>query len=135
MSEIAVRAALETQLVTITPAIATAFENLTFTPPALDVPYQAAYVLFATPWNPEMGTGFQIVGYLQVTLRYPLLAGSGAAAARALAIRAAFQKNASFVSGGVVVTIDKTAAIGNGMPDAGRWALPVKVPFHANIFT
>jgi hypothetical protein len=134
MSEIAVRAALEQQIASITPTLITAFENQSFAPPDVSVPYQEFYVLFATPNNPEQGTGFQIQGYAQATLKYPEGVGTGAAFARALAIRAVFTKNRSFVNAGIITTITKTPAIGNGVTDGSRFVLPVKIPFVASIF-
>jgi len=134
MSEALVRAALETQLATITPAIATAYENQAFTPPAASLPYQRVFLMLAAPWNPEMGSGHQIRGYLQVNLCWPQGVGSGAVEARALLIKNAFPKGASLVSGDVIVTIDGIVAKGNGSPDGTVFMMPVKVPFHANQF-
>ena len=134
MSQLEIRRALEGALNAMTPALATAWENDVFTPPVPTVAYQQAYILFATPDNPESGTGYRELGYMQVTLRYPLQGGVAAVATRAAAIRAAFIKNTSFTSAGVVTTISKTPAIGNGVVDGDRWSVPVKIPFHANIF-
>ena len=55
MSIVSIRAALETALNAITPAIATAWENDAFTPPDLETPYQAAFLLLAQPENTEIG--------------------------------------------------------------------------------
>lgn len=134
MSVVTIRAILETALNGMAPSIATAFENVTFQPPAADVPYQAVFVLFATPDNPETGSGYRELGYMQVTLKYPIQAGSGDTAARAIAVRNLFNKNTSFTNSGVVLTISKTPSIGNGVVDEDRWAVPIKIPFHANFF-
>lgn len=134
MSVVAVRAALEIALNAITPALPTAWENAAFVPPANTLPYQAVFVLFGTPDNSEWGRGHREIGYMQVTLKYPLQAGSAAAMARAMLIRTTFAKSTSFTNAGVVTTVHKTPAIGNGVPDGDRWSLPVKIPFYANLF-
>ena len=135
MSLTAIRSALAVRLNTVTPALATAWENSAFAVPAPTVPYQQVNVLFATPENPETGAGYRELGYMQVTLKYPLGVGPGLAELRAIALRAAFPKNLALTSGGVVTTISKTPAIGNGVVDGDRWSLPVKIPFHANLFS
>jgi len=134
MSAALIRRCLEVALNAMTPTLPTAFENVAFQPPAADTPYQRAWVLFAEPDNPEMGSGFRDLGYLQVTLQYPLQKGTADANARANLLRTTFRKNTSFTNSGVVVTISRTPAIGNGVVDADRWAVPVKIPFHANFF-
>ncbi len=135
MSIVSIRAALEAQLNGMSPALPTAWENFAFTPPAPSSPYQKVDLLFATPDNPEMGTGYRELGYMQVTLRYPLQKGPAEAAARAILLRTTFPKNLSLTSGSIVVTISKTPAIGSGAKDGDRWAVPVKIPFHSNIFS
>lgn len=134
MSLTLIRAALETQLNAMAPAIATAWENAEFAVPAPTVPYQRVDLMLATPENPETGAGYRELGYMQVTLKYPLNGGPGAAAARAAAIRATFPKNLALTSGGVVTTISKTPAVSVGVVDGDRWSVPVKIPFHANFF-
>ena len=133
MSQAAVRSALEVRLNAMAPALATAWENVSFTPPAVTVPYQKANVLFATPDNPEWGKFRFEQGYLQVTLLYPQNAGSLAAAARAKAIADHFPKGLTLTHSGVNTQINKPAEIGNGVPDGDRWMLPVRIPFHAGI--
>jgi hypothetical protein len=134
MSLTAIRSALETQLNAMAPALATAWENAAFVPPAPTVPYQRVDLMLATPENPEIGAGYRELGFMQVTLKYPLQAGPGAAAARAIALRASFPKNLALTSGGVVTTISKTPAISAGVVDGDRWSVPVKIPFHTNVF-
>jgi len=134
MSVVAIRAALDARLNTINPSLATAWENAAFVKPAATVPYQVVHLLFATPDNPETGTGYRELGYMQVTLCYVLQAGPGAAAARAKVVRDTFPKNLSLASGTTIVTISKTPSIGNGMVDGDRFTLPVKIPFYANFF-
>lgn len=132
MSLTAIRAALETRLDTISPSIASAYENAKYTPVS-GTPYQQVHLLLATPDNPVMGTGFREQGFMQVTLLYPLLKGPGDAQARADLIRTTFPKGLSLTNSGVVVNIDKTPVIGNGTVDGDRWRVPVKIPFHSNM--
>jgi len=133
MSIVSVRAALETKLAAITPALATAYENAPYTPVA-GTPYQAAYLLTATPENPTMGDGYyREQGIFQISLFYPLQAGSGTAAARAILIQAAFKRGTSMTSGSVTVKITRTPEISQGRVDGDRWHVPVKIVWHANI--
>ena len=132
MSLAAIRAALEQQLAAIAPAMQTAYENAPFTPTA-GVPYQAAYLLPATPDNAEMGPGFTDRGLFQVNLFYPKDAGPAAATARAELIRAAFPFAASLVSGGVTVNITATPEIGPARAEDDRFMVPVKVRWHARM--
>lgn len=134
MSIAAIRAALETALNAMAPAVLTAWENNPFVPPASTVPYQQVFVLFATPDNREAGVVYTEIGYMQVSLKYPLDVGSSAAMARAIMLRNTFKKANSFSNSGVTVIIDKTPAIVNGTVDVDRWSLPVKIPFHADIY-
>lgn len=131
MSQAAIRAALETALAAMSPALSTAYENVAFTPTA-GTAYQKCHILFADPDNTEAGRNYKEQGYMQVTLMYPQAKGSAEAAARAAMLRVTFKKNTSFTSGGHIVTVNRTPAIGNGVPDGDRWSVPVKIPFHSN---
>jgi hypothetical protein len=133
MSIVKVRAALETALAAMTPAIATAYENASFTPPASSVPYQAAYLLPATPDNDEYGSSHRERGIFQISLYYPLQAGPSAAATRAELLRSTFKRGASFTKDGVTVSITHTPDVGTGTPDGDRWFVPVKCRFVSNI--
>ena len=129
-----IRAALETRLVAMAPLLATQWENAAFVPVAC-TPYQAVSLLMATPQNPTLGDGFfRELGFLQVTLRYPQNAGAGAAGAQAQAIRAWFPRGLSLTAGGVSVTVSGTVDIQPGSIDGDRYAVPVRIPFFANIF-
>jgi Bacteriophage related domain of unknown function len=131
MSLVSIRAALETALLAMTPAIATAPENTPYTP-TVGVPYQRIYLLAAEPLNPEMGTHTTERGFLQVSLAYPLNTGPAAATARAELIRDTFYRGRSFVSGGVTTIIEKTPEIAPAMIEADRYVLPVRIRFFAN---
>lgn len=135
MSIDSVRTALETKLNGITPALSTAWENVPFTP-VPGTAYQRAFLLPATPSNPTMGDGFyREQGIFQITLMYPLQAGTLTAATRAELIRTAFKRGTSMVSGGVTVRIETTPEISQGRVDGDRWSVPVKVRWFADKLT
>ncbi|MEO7031340.1 MAG: phage tail terminator-like protein [Herbaspirillum sp.] len=135
MSIVKIRIALETALNAMTPELATSWENVAYAP-TTGVPYQAVSLLAAPPDNPTMGGAFhRELGYLQVTLNYPLQSGPAAVATRAELIRSAFPRGASFSSGGVTTIIDATPEIGRGQVDGDRWAVPVKIRWHADVFS
>ena len=154
MSLAAVRRALETALDGISPALATAWENLKFTPTP-GTPYQRVNLLAAPPLNPEMGGFVQERGFMQVALAYPLEGGPGAALARAETIRATFKRGTSFTvippdatftldldftaqeyqSGpvpSITTTIANTPEIAPALFEDDRYVVPVRVPFYAN---
>ena len=133
MSLIKVRAALETALNAMSPALSTSWENVPFVP-VNGVPYQQAYIDPNDPDNPEYGDGFQESGIFQINLRYPLQNGTADAMARAELIRDTFTVGKSFSNTGQIVTITKTAAIGKGQAVADRWFLPVRIFFYTNNF-
>ncbi len=134
MSLSVIRAALETKLNGITPAISTSWQNVAFTP-VPGTPYQSAYLIPAEPDNPTLGDSHHREhGIFQVSLFYPLQAGSGTAESRAELIKAAFARGQSMTSGSVTVRINKTPSIGNGRVDGDRWHVPVKIQYFADIF-
>ena len=134
MSLVSIRAALETKLKAITPVLATAWENGAYTP-VPGTAYQQVYLLTATPENPTLGDAFyREHGILQITLMYPLKAGSNAATTRAELIRTAFKRGTTLTSGTVSVIIERTPEIGQGRVDGDRWALPVKIRWYAGIY-
>ena len=133
MSITNVREALEIKLNSITPALATAWQNYKYTP-VTGTPYQIAYVMPAKPDNPTIGDGFyREQGIFQINLMYPLLTGALVAEARAELIRVAFKRGTAMTSGGVKVTVSLTPEIGQGRPDDARWMVPVKVQWSAGI--
>jgi len=138
MSLAAIRSALEGALNTITPAIATAWENMPYTP-TTGVPFQQAFLLPAQPDNIEIGPGYVEQGILAVNLFYPKgvqgssYLGAAPATARAALIRAKFPFGASFSSGGVTVNIIATPEIGPARPEDDRYMVPVRTRWRAHI--
>ena len=134
MSIASVRTALEAKLNAMTPTLAIAWQNVGYTP-VTGTPYQAAYLMPATPENPTVGdTFYREQGIFQVSLFYPLLEGTGAVDARAELIRAAFPRGESMTSGGVTVRISRTPEVGQGRRDGDRWHVPVKIRWFAGIY-
>lgn len=128
--------ALETRLDAIAPAIATAWENVSYIP-VQDVPYQRVKHIPAEPENPTLsGEGFvRLRGIMNVCLFYPQAGGPADALARAELIRAQFKRGLSLSNGGVVVTIDRTPEIAPAQNDEDRYVLPVNVRYFANVIT
>lgn len=142
MSRIRIRKALETALGALSPAIATAWENVNFTPPSPPTgqttppPYQKVTLSFAEPRNTEFGPVYQEQGYMQVQLVYPAGTGSATAEARAAMIRSAFPRGATFTADGQTVMVNLTPNILPGFTaDDGRYVLTVRVPFFAQVAT
>jgi hypothetical protein len=133
MSTVSIRAALETAVNGMTPALATAWENVQFRPPSMATPYQVVHVLFAEPDNTVYGNEHQELGILQIRLVYPMDAGSSAVMARAELIRDTFYRGQSFASGGITVIISRTPEIMPAMVEDGRYSVTVRVRFYANI--
>jgi len=127
-----IRAALETALNGMSPALSTSWENAAFAPVA-GTAYQQVNLLCAQPDNSEYGRTHREQGYMQVKLMYPLQIGTSTVAARAELIRSTFYRGASFVSGGVTVKVTHTPEVSPGSVEGDRFAVPVKVRFAAFI--
>ena len=132
MSIIAIRAALETALNGMSPALATNWENTPYVPVS-GTPYQQVFIVPAQPDNAEYGRNYQQRGIFQVNLRYPLQTGTLAAATRAELIKTTFVRGATFTSGGVTVISMRTPEIGSGATVDGRYFLPVRIYFQSNV--
>lgn len=132
MSNVAIRAALQLALDAVVPALSTSWENAQFNPVS-GTPYQKVELLRARPITPTMDKFRQELGVMQVTLFYPLNAGTGAAEARAELIRNTFEKGNRYANSGVNVTIESSPHIMAGSRDGDRWMVPVRVPYFSNI--
>lgn len=132
MSIPAIRAALEKAVAAMTPALATAWPGVAFVPTE-NVPYQEANILFAEPEHSDTGLTYRQGGFLQLSLRYPLGAGSADAEARAALIRSTFPRKRTLdPESGVTVQIDRAAAIDVMPNEDGRLVRVVRVRFYAN---
>lgn len=135
MSIAVIRQLLEVQLNSIADsAIDTNWEGSTFNP--IDGrPYQDVTLMFSKPENPTISTGFhRDKGILQVTLQYPLGTGPAAADARADIILAAFPYGKALTTTKITLVVSGTPFASPGRTDGNRWAIPVKIPFFANVF-
>ena len=139
MSIAKIRAALETQLSTVAPAIASAYENMPFTPVS-GVPYQKVTMLPAETQNPTFGAGYRLeTGIFQVLLCYPATAtanypqGSSPSAAQAELVRGAFPRGSSYANGGVTVQIDRHPSVAPAIIVGDRYCIPVRVRYYAQI--
>lgn len=132
MSIVKIRAALESALNGMTPALATAWENSPFDP-VNGTAFQRAFLIFGDPNNQEYGPNYQELGYLQIDLNYPLLSGPNASDQRFELIRETFKRGTSFYNSGVTVTINRTPSISSTYVSGDRFIRPVKIRFYANI--
>lgn len=133
MSLLNIRHALEKRLSTLSPAMRTAYENTTFTPPTGG--FQAVAMLPARPANPTMGPAHRREnGVFQVSVNYPANAGSKEATERALLIQAHFPRGLTLTESGVTVVIDRTPSISPARMPEGRYELSVSVFYFADIY-
>ena len=132
MSVTKIRAALETALAGMSPALATAWENTAYTP-TVGAPYQRVSMTFAEPVNTEYGRGFQQGGMFVVWLCWPQGAGMAEIAARIELLRAIFARGAAFTADGLTATIARTPLILAATLEGDRYVVPVQIPFLATI--
>jgi hypothetical protein len=91
-------------------------------------------MMLAEPASLEMAQRIhREMGFLQVTLCYPLGAGTSAAATRAELIRSTFYAGRTFTSGGVTVTIEGTPTIAPAAIEDDRYTVPVRVRFYSHV--
>lgn len=133
MNDINIRRALEKALEALTPALSTAFENTQFTP-VVGSPYQRVNLLRAIPADLERGRKLvELSGIFQVTLFYPIGAGTKDIEERAELLKTSFKPPMSIVESGTVVNIFKTAKIAPGYVDDDRFVVPVSIPWIAQV--
>lgn len=134
MSISAIRSALETALMTLSPSLSTstAWQNVPFKP-AAGQPYQRVDLMLAMPDDRELGgPNFLERGIFQVTLLYPIGTGSGDATVRAEMIRSLFKQRATFTASGINVIITNVPEVPPALIDGDRYAQPVRVRFQAS---
>lgn len=135
MALVEIRTALEAKLNALTPSIATAWENVPFTP-VVSTPYQQVNLMIADTLNPTMGgTHYRVKGFMQVLLCYPPSVGAKIAATRADLLVNHFKRGTSLTSGGVTVIIDKTPSIAPALIDGVLYKIPVSIYFSADIYS
>jgi len=135
MSLRSIRDALEARLAAMSPSVAIAYENVSFTPTA-GTPYQRVNLLPANPDNRVHGsrTYFEI-GVFQITLCYPSGTGPADAEERAALVRTQFKRGTTVVDGSVSTLVTNTPRVAVGFIDGDRFCIPVSVPFQAQITT
>jgi hypothetical protein len=122
-----IQSALEKRLETLSPVIATAYENASYTP-VNGVPYQRVSMLVNNPVDYSVAMDIrEDRGIFQVSLYYPQGAGRGAAQARAELVRQLFDAPLTITMSGVAVHVAQSPHVGSGMQDGDRWVLPVSI--------
>lgn len=133
MSETKIKAALETKLKEQDPDFPTAWENLDFVPEP-GIAYQDAWVLFAKPVSYGFGDEFtRFLGYLQVSLCYPINEGAGDCLERAVTLAEWFKRGLSMDFGGVTTIVQERPEIGAGRNEGDRYKINVFIRFYANV--
>lgn len=132
MSITHIRTALETALNGMSPALATAWQNIPYAP-IISTPYQRVNLLTAEPDNRVFGASYTEAGYMQVDLCYPQSVGAGAVEQRIELIRTTFKRGTTFLNGGITVTISTTPELAPAYLDGDRFVRPVRIRFHAYI--
>lgn len=131
--ELSIAKAFENRLQLNDPAFVTAYENVEFTMPDLDTPFQVVAWTFVTD-NPTMGDGmFRIEAEAEVTLAYPENNGKAAAFGRAGVLRNTFKRGLNLTADGITAMVQRTPEIGKAWSKDGRYFLPITIRLSANI--
>jgi len=133
MAILNIKKALEKHLQLMTPAIATAYESVSFSP-ASGVPYQRAYVVPRKPENPTIGDSYyREVGEFQIFLAYPNNKGSGEVLARAELVQQHFARGTTLTEGGLDINIMFTPQISGSAISGDRIIVPVIIKYSAGV--
>jgi hypothetical protein len=133
MSTVSIRKALEVKLAAMSPNLATAYENLTFTPVS-GTPHQEVFLLPGQPDNSEMGAkNYLEVGLFQVNLCYPIGPGPAAAQARAELTKTHFKRGTTMLQDGISVLVTRTPQIAPAFRRDDRYIIPVSIYYQAHI--
>lgn len=128
-----IKIALEKHLAALTPALATAVENIKFTPTA-QVPYQDVQIVPRAPDNQTIGDGYyRETGELQVFLSYPTNQGSSPAHTRAILTRDWFKRGTTLNHSGIEVIIMKTPTVTSGSIFNDRYIVGVFIEYSAGV--
>lgn len=126
-----ISAALEKRLGSLSPAIATVYENESFEPTP-GVAYQRAELIPNKPVDHAITFDvLELRGLFQITLCYPLGEGRGAAGAQAHATAEHFAPLLNLTEPGWRISITSTPRVSAGVPLEGRWVVPVTVEWRA----
>lgn len=131
MSNYKIRSALENHL-KATPNIPKLIWENTNVKPIEGEAEIEVYVKFAEP--SDVGTaGYIQRGYMQLNLRYPTNTGPKAAEEMGEILRARFPLASSYVKDDVIVNIDRTPEVSNGVIADGDYVVKVFVQFYSHI--
>jgi hypothetical protein len=113
----------------MTPSLATAWENVAFTP-TTGTAYQQVNLMIADNQDATVSdASYVTVGIMQVLLVYPIGTGAKAAATRADSLLTTFKRGIQLTSGGIDVEINKTPVIAPAQIDGAFYKLPVSIYF------
>jgi hypothetical protein len=125
-----IKALLEQKLLAMPGVLPTAFENVVFSPPA--GPYQSCYHLINSPVDLGLeGTLTEERGILQITLRYPEGKGRQQADGMVEQLKEHFKAPQILSGSGFRIELNKTPSAASGMPDEGRWNVPISIYWRA----
>lgn len=128
-----IRAALETRLNALLPAISTAWENVEYKP-LQNVPYQQVNMLYATPNNVTLGCErYYALGVLQIVVNYPLNSGSTAAEDRANLLVTHFKRGTVATHAGQSVMITNTPSKRILGSDGSFFKIAVSINYRAEV--
>lgn len=134
MSLLVIRQQLETTLDAVSAGqIESNYENV-FYKPTKDVAFQRVQIVFGTPENPTVGDNFyREIGFMQVTLYFPLQSGVKDSATWAQTLRTTFYRGRSFVTGKVTTIVSETLSRLPSIVEDDRYVVPLRIPFFANV--
>ena len=128
-----IRKTLESKLAALSPSIATAYENVAFTP-VNNVPYQRVSILYNTPRDRTLNLDmYEEKGFLSVYLCFPADVGPAQAEARADALLMHFKPPLMLVDFGLQIRIEQAMQTKEGRMDEGRYCIAVLIPWKAYI--
>ena len=129
-----IRAALETKLDALLPAISTAWENVEFLP-VVGTPWQRVNILWANPENTILGCSRRFErGIFQVTLNYPMNKGASAIDDRVNLLVAHFYRGLAMTNDGQTVRITSTPSRKILGDDGKFFKMVVSINFNAEVF-
>jgi len=131
-----VKKAIEKRLATVSGALPTARENMSYTP-TVGTAYQRINFLRGAPDDMTQGRRLtRLQGIAQVSLFYPSPAATGTTAPDAMAasIAAMFKPVLTLTEGGTKIFFTESATISTGFADGDRWVVPVSIPWYADIY-
>lgn len=134
MAIIEIKRAAERKLSTLTPALPTAYEGVSFTPP--NTMYQRVQFTIQTPDDPVLGTGFHRERMqLQVFVVGAANKGTSEVINRAELIRNHFAKGLVLQEGNVKIHVLKTPQIAGNTVVSERVICPVLIDLVAEVYS